>query len=227
MNSLTKNTGAHVFCAVLIVLMLTIGFGGGIFLYYAFSYNIAPQAPASTAGQTQNVISTPPPTMTAPATTSSPVPLPNRDVPSFTYASASNTTAEGSGRNYSPDLVIDGRVDTAWNCPRTSGEWIRLSADATQYVAGIKILNGYTKYSPDYDDWLYYLNNRPKSITISFSDWTSIDATLNDTYTEGEYEYQDIPFSEIIETTYVMITINNVYSGDKWNDTCISEIQVY
>ena len=154
--------------------------------------------------------------------------IPNHSEPGFHRVVASNVTNEAPGRSYSPDNVIDGLEDTAWNCPwNSSSIWIRLEADSIQYVEGISILNGYTKFSPDYNFWLYHRNHRPKDIVISFSDGTSITATLSDSYTNGEIRYQDIHFGEVKETTYIMITINSIYESDRWNDVCISEIIVY
>ena len=102
-----------------------------------------------------------------------------------------------------------------------------LSADSEQYVSGISVLNGFVKYSTGYKYWLYYRNNRPKDITISFSDGTSIETTLQDIFDQDNYHYQRIDFDSVKFTAYIKITVNSVYPGDKWNDTCISEIQVY
>ncbi len=148
--------------------------------------------------------------------------------PEFSMITASNkTTSSQSGRSYGAALAFDGRTDTAWNVPGGVGEWIQLSADAQQKIKGIKILNGYTKYSPDYKMWIYYANSRPKDITITFSDGTYLTYRLQDVFQEGNYNYQTVDFGGIKQTAFVRITINSVYKGNKWNDCCISEIQPY
>ena len=122
---------------------------------------------------------------------------------------------------------MDGRPDTAWNVPGGQGEWVMLSADTPQQMKGIRVLNGYTKYSPDYGMWIYYANSRPKDITLSFSDGTTMPYTLADTFDNDNYIYQEIDFGETKTVTWVRLTVNSVYAGNRWNDMCISELQPY
>ena len=123
--------------------------------------------------------------------------------------------------------MLDNRPETAWNVPGGQGEWIMLSADTPQQIKGIRVLNGYTKFSPVYNMWIYYANSRPKDITLTFSDGSTLVHTLSDTFDNDNYIYQEIDFGGIKTTTWVKITINSVYPGSKWNDTCISELQPY
>ena len=118
-------------------------------------------------------------------------------------------------------------MDTAWNFPGQSGEWIMISSDTEQYVSGIRILNGYTKHSDAYEYWIYYMNHRPKDITIMFSDSTFIDVTLEDVFDEDNYIYQHIPLEVPKLTTYIKIIINSSYLGTRWDDCCITEVEVY
>ena len=151
-----------------------------------------------------------------------------KPAPVFTNATASQITAPSqSNRTYGPELTLDGDPSTAWNTPGGQGDWIHFSAGTTQYVKGIRILNGYTKYSDVYGMWIYYANNRPQTIQISFSDGTSMSYTMADVFNNADYIYQDIPFGEYKEVTWIRITIDSIYKGDKWNDCCISEIQFY
>ena len=148
--------------------------------------------------------------------------------PVFTSATASQVTAPSqSNNNYGPMLTMDGKPSTAWNTPGGYGEWIQFNAGSVQRVKGIRILNGYTKYSEGYGMWIYYANSRPQTIRLSFSDGTSMSYTLADVFNNSDYIYQDIPFGGYKEVTWIRITIESIYPGSKWNDCCISEVQFY
>lgn len=144
-----------------------------------------------------------------------------------TVTASQITSASSSNRSYGPYNVLDGQYDTAWNTPNGPGQWIKLSASSPQKVKGIKILNGYTKYSTGYGMWIYYANSRPKNITVTFSDGTSVNKTLSDVFDKSNYIYQEVDFGGIKTTDYIKITINSIYPGNKWDDCCISEITVY
>lgn len=148
--------------------------------------------------------------------------------PVFTTINASNsTTPTNSNRSYSPEMAVDKNAATAWNVPNGIGEWIMLSAASEQYVKGVKILNGYTKFSPTYNMWIYYANSRPCDIELSFSDGTVKSYTLEDIFDEENLYYQTLDFGDYVKTTFIKIRINSIYNGSKWNDCCISEIEVY
>lgn len=148
--------------------------------------------------------------------------------PVFSMITASRkTTATSNNRAYGANLAYDKQTDTAWNVPGGVGEWIELSGETDQKIKGIRILNGYTKYSPDYGMWIYYANSRPKDITITFSDGTYLTYTLQDIFQAGSYDYQTIDFGETKITKSIRITVNSIYAGNKWNDCCISEIEAY
>lgn len=144
-----------------------------------------------------------------------------------TLTASQITSASSSNRTYGPYNVVDGQYDTAWNTPNGPGQWIKLSASSPQKVKGIKILNGYTKYSTGYGMWIYYANSRPKNITVTFSDGTSVNKTLSDVFDKSNYIYQEVDFGGIKTTDYIKITINSIYPGNKWDDCCITEITVY
>ena len=147
--------------------------------------------------------------------------------PVFTEVRASDVLASSGRVRYNPELVLDGRLDTAWAVAGSTGHWIELHARTEQYVTGIKILNGYTKYYEAEKIWLYHANNRPRDIRIAFSDGTHMNATLDDVFNEVNPIYQDIRFDAPKKTTSVRIYIDSVYSGNRWDDTCISSLEVY
>ena len=60
------------------------------------------------------------------------------------------------------------------------------------------------------------------SIKISFSDGSSQIAHLSDDNTG----YQTIDLGRSVDTDYITLTIDSVYSGYKYDDTCIAEVVV-
>jgi len=154
-------------------------------------------------------------------------PEPQPPAPVFTSAHASAVLVSQNDIRYDPELVMDGRPDTAWAFAGSGGQWIELRADTDQYVSGIRIMNGYNKFSDNLNDWLYYPNNRPSDIEIIFSDGSSIPFLLDDVFNSRNHIFQDLRFGEVIKTSTIRIFIHEVYHGSRWDDTCISEIKVY
>lgn len=123
-------------------------------------------------------------------------------------------------KDYGPYKVLDGDKSTVWaegvDGPGY-GESITLYLDSVHTVKQLKIVNGLIN---SYDG--YYKNNRVASIKISFSDGSSQIAHLSDDNTG----YQTIDFSRSVDTDYITLTIDSVYSGYKYDDTCIAEVVV-
>lgn len=143
--------------------------------------------------------------------------------------SASSYLVQG-GTKYTPENLIDHNESTPW-VEGSEGdgisEWVKFentrvvngkNVAMTEYVKGMYICNGYGK-----TEELYYSNNRVKEIRIEFSNGKSITAKLED----GDKFPQKIDFGEYIETDAIKITILGVYKGNKFDDTCISEISFY
>lgn len=117
--------------------------------------------------------------------------------------------------------TVDGSYRTAWveNADDDGiGEWIELSFDRTYTINGIEISNGYKK-SAD----LYAKNNRPHEVRLHFSDGSYQDYSLDDVF-EGA---QRLTFPKRVTTNLVRIEIRSVYAGTTYQDTCITELQVF
>lgn len=139
--------------------------------------------------------------------------------PVIESVSADGNISDAYG-DYVPEYAIDGREDTARAC-NGAGSYITVNLEGTSKIYGIYIKNGYWKQKAgEADDYLYYRNSRPKDITISFSDGTVKHATLNDVYEEKNYIYLD---EGVIADSFT-ISIDSVYPGSVYNDTCITEI---
>ncbi|MDD3219242.1 MAG: zinc-ribbon domain-containing protein [Lachnospiraceae bacterium] len=64
-------------------------------------------------------------------------------------------------------------------------------------------------------------NNRPKTLTLSFDD-----ASYQVTFENVQKEFM-VELGTPIHSEFLSVQIDSVYKGNKWPDTCISEIGVY
>lgn len=123
-------------------------------------------------------------------------------------------------KDYGPHKVLDGDKSTVWAEGISGpgyGEGITLYLDSVHTVKQLKIVNGLVNSSDG-----YYKNNRVASIMINFPDGTSQIANLRDDNTG----YQVINLSQPVQISCLTITIDSVYSGYKYDDTCIAEVVV-
>ena len=122
---------------------------------------------------------------------------------------------------YSPQKAVDNDFSTCWSegaDGNGNGESITLSFDNIYEINEIYIWNGLCA-SED----LFYKNSRLREISIAFSDGQSIDFECNDGWDNCE---NIIFLPTAIETSSIVITIKSVYEGEKYKDTCVSEIRV-
>lgn len=121
---------------------------------------------------------------------------------------------------HTPERVTDGDLSTAWVEGIDGdgvGEAITFTFDQTCLVSGLRINAGYQK-----SEKLYQMNNRPASLTLTFSDGTQQTVILQDVNAR-----QDITLSVPVETQSVRVSIASVYSGTTYADTVISELSFY
>ena len=126
---------------------------------------------------------------------------------------------DSTNKNYGSTKVLDGDFSTVWSegvSGYGNGEWIILDFDNTYTVKKIKIVNGLVNKKNG-----YYNNNRPKSLTLQFSDGSSQKINLEDNNTG----YQVVNINAV-ETSYVKFVIDSVYYGTKYDDTCIADIEI-
>ena len=126
---------------------------------------------------------------------------------------------DSTNKNYGSTKVLDGDFSTVWSegvSGYGNGEWIILDFDNIYTVKKIKIVNGLVNKKNG-----YYNNNRPKSLTLQFSDGSSQKINLEDNNTG----YQVVNINAV-ETSYVKFVINSVYYGTKYDDTCIADIEI-
>ena len=136
------------------------------------------------------------------------------------YQESTSILTDSFKKDYGPHQVLDGYKSTVWAEGVEGpgyGESITLYLDSVHTVKQLKIVNGLINSSDG-----YYKNNRVASMTISFPDGTSQIASLSDDNTG----YQVINLSQSVETSSITLTIDSVYSGYKYDDTCIAEVVV-
>lgn len=134
-------------------------------------------------------------------------------------ASASSVLQSEQQKSYEAINVLDDDPTTNWQeGEEGNGEGSELTFCFEEPVAitGLEILNGNGT-----SEEKYYANNRPKEITIQVGA-KKVKYMLSDVY-----GLQRIALSPAIETKEMTITIESVYEGDKFSDTCISDIHFF
>jgi len=149
---------------------------------------------------------------------------------------------------YLPRKVFDDSIDTAWvegGKGDGIGEFIILNIDYLKLVKSICIMPGFAR-----NEYLFHANNRPKKLRMILfqSDGKSLDRiqkaksieiknvikfteiifNLKD---ERKYQCFDVPDYSAIYNKYpsvrMLLEIKSVYRGNKYHDTCISEIKLF
>lgn len=133
-------------------------------------------------------------------------------------ANASSTISQ-EGTSNSPMLLFDGKEDTNWQ-EGVDGygiyETISFSFDdfyKVKYI-GFKLGNWKT-------DRYYAGNAKPKTMTLTFGDYIG-----QITFT-GERKVEWVEVNKAVNANSMNISIDDVYPGTQWEDTCITEIMVY
>ena len=189
--------------------------------------NVTPVTPNDSEQTQETPVENPPEEITTPVTPEPEPPQPEPIVegntpPVFTWISASSTLASQGKFSYKPELTTDGKMETAWLegvSGNGIGESIIYSAEADQKVSEIILYNGYLK-----NNTTFVNNGRFKTISVEFSDGTTIKKELpKQTFNEAKKGYK-ITLEEPINTTSIKITILDVYKGSYYTDTALSGI---
>ena len=138
-----------------------------------------------------------------------------RDIVSSTKASSAYS-GDNLGK-HGPEKMYDGKLDTNWtenDSGNGVGEYVTFYFDDTYAVKKLRIYIG-----SHYSESVYNQNCRPKVITLTFSDGSAERIQLKDSYDE-----QIITFDQYYYTDYIKLTIDEVYTGTKYLDTVIAEL---
>lgn len=138
---------------------------------------------------------------------------------SGTDAKSEEPSAEGV--SYGARNLRDNKAATVWVEGESGsglGAWVELDLGSPQDINGIRLWAGVWS-SPDF----WQRHNRPQEIQLTFDDGSTQLVTLDD-----EMRMFDIPVDGGTKNTQkVRITIKSVYSGSTFNDTGLSEVQIY
>lgn len=125
-----------------------------------------------------------------------------------------------SGQNHSPQVLLDGYVDTAWVegvSGYGSGEYVRIGFPAGTVVHGMGIVNGYQK-----SENLFWKNSAPSTLIVG-----SGDSLYRLNLTAGYGYYEEFNLGSLVTDGSFYIIIENVRPGSSYKDTCISEIWLW
>ena len=146
-------------------------------------------------------------------------------LPVFTYASASSILAPIETSNntyyYYANNVLSENLNTCWSegvAGNGEGESLLLQSDTQQKISKLWFYNGLME-----SEELFYKNGRAKDITLEFSDGIKKTFVLSGEYFEQPLK---INFDEPILSDFIKITIDSTWSGEKYEDTCITFIKV-
>lgn len=130
-----------------------------------------------------------------------------------------SSTLEQEPYHYEISQLYDNNYSTCWSEGASAngiGETIKINLAQEAKINQLNIVNGYGKKED-----LYYKNNRVKKLALIFDD--------------GDIEYIDVKdsFNQLQNITFtphktqsIVVRIDEIYQGNKYQDTCISELTV-
>lgn len=150
------------------------------------------------------------------------------------YRSATASSELADDRvDYSPSMAIDGDPATAWvegaigaGIGESLSVWIGPYVGKMVGCYGVKrigIINGYAQ-----DEKLYVSNNRVKQLQVTYAftleerDHTGTEAFIFDLEETLEMQYLELPYP--VPISQLTLTIQEVYPGSRWDDSCIAEV---
>ncbi|MBR0126551.1 MAG: hypothetical protein IJM03_14500, partial [Treponema sp.] len=141
-------------------------------------------------------------------------------------AEASSTYSEWlSGRKIIYDALnaFDDKLDTVWVEDKSHsgiGEKLTVVFYEPIKIDEIRIINGFAHKD------LYKKNNRVKTLNIACLH-SDIGPAADYTLEDNCEDFQSIHLKETATVDALVFTIQDVYRGTKYNDTCIDEIRFY
>gem|GEM_PF-2715143 len=145
------------------------------------------------------------------------------------------TASSCGGRQYLPENVFDavsafnsaGNLNTAWVEGAKGpgrGEWVKIDWGKRKEVSLVSIYPGYGKSEGIGRDRLFFENNQLGTAILEFSDGSR--KKIDFPRRSGEY-YSGAAFTFApVMTSSLKLIIREVYPGKKYDDTCISDIEI-
>lgn len=137
---------------------------------------------------------------------------------SVSEASASSEISQ-EGTDNSAGKIVDGNERTSWQEGVDGdgiGESVQLKLAKPYKVRYLSFQLG------NWNSERYYAgNNRPKELEITVGN-----VTQTVTFPDGQTEYW-LELSRECPAQEITLTVQSVYSGSEWDDTCIAEVGIY
>lgn len=131
-----------------------------------------------------------------------------------------NSVKQSESYDYSSKSVVDGDVTTSWQENEEGageGKGFQLNLDGVHKIRYMVLHLGNWR-----SDQLWDYNARPKTLTIQVGDQQKKDVEF-----PNKKKKFCLSFEEPVEAAYVSAYIKESYEGSRWNDNCISEIELY
>lgn len=135
------------------------------------------------------------------------------------YAEATSEIHQ-DGYDNSPICAADGSVTTSWQegvDGPGKGESLTLHYESASPIRYFLFRLGNWR-----DNVYFYGNNRPRSLILTFEDGSQTTAVF-----PADQAGYYVELSAPVTTSFVTFTIESVYIGTDWDDTCIAEITAY
>ena len=138
----------------------------------------------------------------------------------FVNSSSLLVSAEGGKMEFDPRNAFDGNLQTAWceGKPNSlgKGEYIEIDFGVKMQITTIHIVNGYANNEETYNNY-----SRVAKLKISNEKGQHVEINLKD----GVMDFQQCNNVNLTGFSF-RFEINDAYKGNKFSDTCMSEIKI-
>lgn len=131
-----------------------------------------------------------------------------------------NSVKESESYDYSAKSAVDGDVSTSWQENEEGageGKGFQMTLDGPHKIRYVVLHLGNWR-----SDQLWDYNARPKTLTIQVGD-----QQVKDVEFSNEKKKFCLSFDEPVEASYISLYIKEAYEGSRWQDNCISEVELY
>ena len=130
-----------------------------------------------------------------------------------------NSVKESESYDYSAKSAADGDVSTSWQENEEGvgeGKGFQVTLDGAHKIRYVVLHLGNWR-----SDQLWDYNARPKTLTIQVGD-----QQVKDVEFSNEKKKFCLSFDEPVEASYISLYIKEAYEGSRWQDNCISEVEL-
>ncbi len=136
--------------------------------------------------------------------------------------SATQELAAQSGNSYAAKNALDGKLSTCWafDAQKDPEAKLTISFDEPTQLRGLLITPGYAKNQDAYQN-----NRRVRRLRIDGDDDLAV---VFDIEEQASFDgFVAVPFCGVFTVEQLTIRVPESFTGEKFNDLCISEIQLF